>query len=151
MFFSFAMTRWKLSPSTRFEISHFQPVNCTSKNPISRKVFNRFSKNFLHLKRYECGYLGRKCHMRRCFTFAMTRLKLSSSTRFENSHFQPVNCPSKNPISAKVFTRFSKTLLHLKRVEIGHLGWKFEVHRYFIFAMARWKLSPSTRFEIFHF
>ena len=150
-YFTFAMTRWILSPSTRFEISHIQPVNCPVKNPISPKRFKRFSKTFLHLKRYECGHLGPKCQVRRCFTFAMARWKLSPSRRFEISLFQPVNCTGKNPISPKGFKRFSKTLLHLQRVESGHLGRKFQVRRYFIFAIARWKLSPSTRFEISHF
>ena len=149
--FTFAMEKWKLSASTRYEIFHFQHVSCPSKNPISPKVLNRFSKTFLHLKRVGSGHLGSKFEVRRYFIFAVAGWKLSPSKRFEIFQFQPVNCRSKNPISPKVFTRFSKTLLHLKRVESGHLGWKFEFRRYFIFAIARWKLSPSTRFEIFHF
>ena len=107
-YFSFAMASWKLRPSTRFEISHFQPVNCTSKNPISPKVFNRFSKTFIHLKRYESGHLGRKFQVRRYFTFAMASWKLSPSTRFEIFHFQHANCPSKNPISQRYLTDFQK-------------------------------------------
>ena len=150
-YFTFAMAAWKLSPSTRFEIFHFQPVNRTSKYAISPKVFNRFSKSLLHLQRFESGHLGRKFQVPGYFTFAMARWKLSPSTRFEIFHFQPVNCPGKNPISPKVFTRFSKTLLHLKSLESGHLGWKFHVRRYFTFAVSTWKLSPSTRFEISHF
>ena len=150
-YFTFAMTRWKLSPSTRFDISHFQPVNFPSKNPMSPKVSHRFSKTLLHLMRVESGHLGRKCQLRGYFSFAITRWKLSPSTRFEISHFQPVNCPSKNPISRKVFDRFSKTLLHLTHVERQQLGRKFHVSRYFTFAMAMLKLSPSKRFEISHF
>ena len=148
MYFSFAMARWKLRPSTRVEIFQFQTVNRTSKNTVSPKLFNRFSKTLLHLKRVEIGSLGRKFQVRRYFTFAMTRWILSPSKRFEISHIQPVNCPVKNPISPKRFKRFSKTFLHLKRYECGHLGPKFQVRRYFTFAMARWKLSPSRRFEI---
>ena len=63
-------------------------------------------------------------------------------------HFQPVNCASKNPISSTVFNRFSKSLPQLEDVEGGHLGGKFQVPRYFTFAMARWKLCTSTTFEI---
>ena len=151
MYFSFAMTRWKLSPSTRFEISHLQHVNCTSKNPISPKEFNRFSKTFLHLKRCESGHLDRKFQVRWYFTFAMARWKLSQSTRFEITDMQPVNCPSKDPISPKAFNRFSKTVLHLKRVESGNLGRQFQARSYFTFAMTRWGLRASTSFEIFHF
>ena len=145
------MARWKLSPSTTFEISNFQPVNCRSKNPRSLKRFNRFSKTLLHLKRVESGYVGRKYQVSRYFTFQMKRWKLSPSTKFEISHFQPVNCTSKNPISPKVFYRLSKTFLHLKRVESGYVGRIFLLSWYFTSAMTRWKLSPSTRFEISHF
>ena len=119
--------------------------------PISPKVFHRFSKTLLHLKHVESGHFRWKFQVRRYFSFAMKRWKLSPSTRLEIFHFQPVNCSSKDSISLKVFKRFSKILLHLMRVESGHLGRKFEVRSYFIFAIARWKLSPSTSFEIFHF
>ena len=134
-YFTFAMPRWKLSPSTRSEIFYFQPVNGTSKYPISPKVFNRFSKTLLHVKRVESGHFGRKYQVRMYFSFAMTRWKLSPSTRFEISQFQPVNCPSKNPKSPKVFDRFYKTSLHLTHVERRHFDRKFQVRRYFTFAM----------------
>ena len=63
-------------------------------------------------------------------------------------HFQHVHCASNNPISPKVFNRFSKSLPQLEDVEGGHLGVKFQVHRYLTFAMACWKLCASTTFEI---
>ena len=64
-------------------------------------------------------------------------------------HVQPVHCASKNPISPKVFNRFSESLPQLEDVDDGHLGGKFQVRMYFAFAMARWKLGASTIFEIF--
>ena len=67
---------------------------------------------------------------------------------FKFVHFQRVRWASKNPISPKVLKRFSKFLHQLEDVEGGHLGGKFQVHRYFIFTMARWKLCASTTFEI---
>ena len=192
----------------------FQPVHCASKNPISPKVFNRFSKSLPQLEDVESGHLGGKFQVRRYFTFAIARRKLCASTTFEilplstftlcqqkchtppkvfnrfsksfasarrcwgwafgwkvsgakvfyfcngkvkslrhRQHlkfcrFQPVHCASKNPISPKVFNRFSKSLPELEDVEGGHLGGKFQVRRYFTFAMARWKLCASTTFEI---
>ena len=63
-------------------------------------------------------------------------------------HFQPVHCASKNPISPKLFNRFSKSLPQREDVEVLYSGGKFQVHRYFTFAMARWKLCASTTFEI---
>ena len=62
-------------------------------------------------------------------------------------HAQPVHCASKNHISPKVFNRFSKSLPLLDDVEGGHLNGKFQEHRYFSFAMARWKHCASTTFE----
>ena len=52
-------------------------------------------------------------------------------------NFQLVHCASKNPISPKVFIRFSKSSPELEDVEGGHLGGKFAVRWYFTFAMAR--------------
>ena len=49
-------------------------------------------------------------------------------------YFQPVHCASRNPISPKVFNRFSKSLPQLEEVDGGHLGGKFQVRRYFTFA-----------------
>ena len=63
-------------------------------------------------------------------------------------HFQPVHCHSKNPISPKVFNRNPKSLPEPDDVEGGHLGGKFQLRRYFTFAMARWKHCASPTFEI---
>ena len=52
-------------------------------------------------------------------------------------HFQPVHCGSKNLISPKAFNRFSKSSPQLDDFESGNLGEKFQVRRYFTFAMAR--------------
>ena len=149
--FTFAMKRWKLCASTTFEISHFQPAHGPSKNPISPKVFNRISKTFLHLEVVEGGHMGGKFQVRRYFTFEMARWKLCTTKTLEISNFQTVHCPSKNPISPKVFNQISKTFLQLKHVEGGHLGGYFQVRRYFTFDMARWKLCAWTPFEISHF
>ena len=74
--------------------------------------------------------------------------KLCALITFKFCNFQPVHCASKNPISPNVFNRFSKYLPQVEYVECGHLGGKFQVCRYFTFAMARWKLCASTIFEI---
>ena len=67
---------------------------------------------------------------------------------FKFWYFQPVHGPGRNPISPKVFNRFSKSLPQLEDVYGGHLGGKFQERRYFTFAVARWKLCASTTFEI---
>ena len=150
-YFNFAMARWKPGTCTTFEISHFQSVHCYSKNPISPKVFNRFSKSLAQLEDVEGGHLCGKIQARRYYTFAMARWKPCACTTFEISHFQSVHCYSKNPIFPKVFNRFSKSLLQLEDVDGGHMCGKLQVRRYGTFAMARWKLCASTTFEISHF
>ena len=148
---TFAMARWKLSACKTFEVSLFQPVHCPGKNSVSPRAFNQFSKSFPHFDDVEGGHLTGKFQVRRYCTFAMSRWKLSACTTFEISLFQPVHCPSKNPISPKVFNRFSKSLPQLEDFEGGHLGGKFQARRYFTFAMARWELCACTTFEISHF
>ena len=127
---------------------HFQPVQSARKNPVSPKLFSRFSKSLPQREDLERRHLGGMFQVRRCFTFATASWKLCASTSFEISHFQPVHCHSKNPVSPKVFKRFSKTLLQLEDGEGGHLSGKFQVRRYFTSAMARRKLCASTTFEI---
>ena len=127
---------------------HFHPVHCAWKNPISPKVFNRFSKTLPQQEEFEGGHSGGKFQARRYFTFAMARWKLCACTTFEISHFQCVHCHSKNPISPKVFNRFTKSLPQLEDVEGGQFGGKFQARSYFTFAMASWNRCVSTTFEI---
>ena len=128
---------------------HFQRVMCASKNPISPKVFNQFSKSLLHLEDVKGGNLGGKFKLHSYFSFAMARGKLAHRQHLKFCHFQHVHCARINSISPKVFIRFSKTSAQLEVVEGEHLGGKFQVRGYFTFAMACWELSASTRFEIF--
>ena len=53
----------------------------------------------------------------------------------------PLHCPSRNAISSKVFNEFSKTFFWLKDDEGGYCCWKSQVHRYFGFAIQRYKFS----------
>ena len=127
---------------------YFQPVHCASKNPISPKVFNRFSKSLPQLKDFEGGHLGEKFDVCMFFTFGMAWRKRCASTTLKFCYFQPVHCASKNPISPKIFKRFSKSLPQLEDFEGGRLGVKFQLRKYFTFGMAWRKLSASTTFEI---
>ena len=141
-YFNFPMATWKLCASTTLKFCYFQPVHCASKNPISPKIFNRFSKSLPQLKDIEGGRLCGK------FTFAMTGWKLCVSKHLKFCYFQPVHCASKNPISPMVFSRFWKSLPQGEYVECGHLRGIFHVRRYFTFAMARWRLCAFTTYEI---
>ena len=147
-YFIFAMSRWKLCASTTYEILQIQPVQCASKNLISPKIFNRSSKSLPPLEDVEGGNWGERFLMRWYFTFAMARWKLCASTTFEILPLSTCTLCPKIPISPKVFSWFSKSLPQLEDAEGGHLGGKFQLRRYFTFAMARWKRCTSATFEI---
>ena len=129
------------------KVCHFQPVHCASKNPISPKVFNRFSTSLPQLEDFEGGHLGVKFQVRRYFTFATESENFANRQHLKVCHFQPVHCASKNPIFPKVFDRFSKSFPQLEDFEGGHLGGKLQVRMYFTFSMARWELCAWTTFE----
>ena len=141
------MARWKLCASPTFQILPLSTCTLASKNPISRKLFNRFSKSLPQLeglrvciwvKSFRCA--GILLLQWQCENFVLRQ-------HLKVCHFQHVHCASKNPISPKVFNRFSTSLPQLEDFKCGHLGVKFQVRRYFTFAMARWKLCQSTTFE----
>ena len=150
-YFTFAMTRWNFAHRQHLKFCYFQPVHCASKNSISPKIFNQFSKSLPELENAEGGHLGGKFQLRRHFTFEMA----SESFRIDNilkfCYFQPVHCASINPISPKIFNRFSKTLPQLEDPEGGHLGGKFQLRKYFTFAMARWNFAHRQHLKFCHF
>ena len=65
------------------KVCHFQPVHCASKNTISPRLFNRFSKSLAQFEDVEGGHWQGKLQVRWHFTFAMARWKLCASTIFE--------------------------------------------------------------------
>ena len=150
-YFTFAIARWKLAHRQHLKFCLFQHVHCGSKNPISPKVFNRFSKSLHQLEDVDCGHLDWKFQLHRDFSCAMARSKLGQRQHLKFCHFQHVHCAGKNPISPKVFNRFSKSLHQLEDVEDGHSSGKFQMRRYFPFAIARWKLAHRQHLKFCHF
>ena len=128
---------------------NFQNVHCASQNPVSAKVFNRFSKSLPQLADVDGGHFGGKFQMRRYFNFAMATWKLCASTTFEILPLSTcILCQQKSYISKGIHTIF-ETFVSARRCWRWAYGGKFQVRRYFTFAMARWKLYTSTTFEIF--
>ena len=58
------------------KISIFPIIQCPSRNAVSSKVFNEFSKIFFWLKDEEGGYSGWKFQEHRCFGFPLATLPL---------------------------------------------------------------------------
>ena len=99
---------------------HSQPVHCASKNPKSAKVFNRFSKSLPQLQDVECGHSVASF---RCTGILLSQRqgeKFAYRQHLKFCHFQAVHCASKNPVSPKVFNRFSKSLPLLQYVGGWH-------------------------------
>ena len=80
-----------------FKFCHFQHVHCASKNPISPKVFNRFSKIFGSARRcWGWAYRVEKFQVRRCFTFAIAKVKTLRIDNIWNfSTFNTYTLPAK--------------------------------------------------------
>ena len=130
------------------KFSHFQPEHGASKNPISPRLFNRYSKSLPQLEDVGVGIWLERF---RCAGFLPLQWQGENSAlrhHLKSCHFQLVHCTSKNPISPKVLNRFSKSLAQLEYVEGGNLGGMFQVRRYVTFAMAMWKLCALATFEI---
>ena len=211
---AFAMARWKLAHRQHLKFCHFQHVQCASKNPISPKVFNRFSKSLHQLEDVDGGHLGGKFQVTQVFSFCNGKVKTLRIDNIWNfATFNMYTVPGKNPISPKVFNRIFEIFASARRCWGWAFGWKvsgaqvfyfcnskvktlridniwnfatfnmytlpakilylrrystdfrnlclsskmlnmgiwvgkFQVRRYFTFAMARWKLCASTTFEI---
>ena len=68
--------------------------------------------------------------------------------------FFPSHCPCRNARSSKLFNEFSKTFFWLKDEDGGYCCWKFQVHRYFGFAIATVQLfqhPENVKISIFPF
>ena len=150
-YFTFAMARWRVCARQHLIFCHFQHVQCASKNPLSPKVLNRFSKSLHQLEGVESGHLGGQCQVRSCFTFAMARWKLCASTPFEILPLSTcVLCQQKSYIS-KVLNKFSKSLLQLEDVEGAHLGGKSKERRYFILQWQGENFAHWQHLKLCHF
>ena len=155
---------WKVSGAQIFLFCNGKEKTLRIDNIWNFGTFNLYNvpAKILYLQRYSAdfrnlclrakilrGDIWGNVSVAQVFYFCNGKLKTLRIDIISISHFQPVHCHSKNPISPKVFNRFSKSLPELDDVEGGHLGGKFKLRRYFTFAMARWKHCASTTFEIF--
>ena len=137
------MARWKLGASTIIEILPLSTCTlCQQKSYISKgiqSIFEIFASAAIWVGSFRCAGV---------LLLQWQSENFAHRQHFKFCHFQPVHCASRNPISPKIFNQFSKSSPQLEDSEVGHLGGKFQVRRYFNFAMARWKLGASTTFEI---
>ena len=142
------MARWNRCVSTTFEILPLSTCTLLQQKSHISKGIQPIFEVFASARRCWGWALGEKFRVRRYFTFAMARWKLSASKTFEILLLSTCTLWQQKSSISKVFNRLSKSLPQLEDVEGGHLGGKFQARSYFTFAMARWIFCASTTFEI---
>ena len=130
---------------SKFQFFHF---HSPCRNAISSKVFNEFLKIFFWLKYEESGYYGMKIWIAHIFWFCHRNVTtFSNIQKMYKFQFFPLDSPSRNAISSKVFNEFSKTFFLAERWwRSGYCGWKFQVHRNFGFAIETLPLSQPPQY-----
>ena len=145
------MARWKFCSSRTFESLPLSTCTlCQQKCYISKgiqPIFDMFTS-----ARWFWGWkFGCKVSGAQLFYFCNGKVKtlpIDNIWKFAtfNLYTVPAKILSKN-ISKGIQPIF-EIFRQLEDFEGGHLGGKLQVRRYFSFAMAGWKLCPSTTFEI---
>ena len=129
------------------KVCDFKPVHCARKIIYLQRYSTDFRNLCLSSKLLRGGIWVESL---RCAAILLLQWQGENFAYWQHlkvCHFQPVHFASKNPISPKIFNRFSKSLPPLEVVDDGHLGRKSQVGMYFTVAMARWELWVSTKFE----
>ena len=120
-----------------------------------QKYLTNFQKLSFRLKDEEGGYFGWKCLVHRKYWFCNSNVTtFPKSRKCKNFNFSLLHCPARNAISSKIFNEFSKTFFWLKDKEGGYFGWKFQVRRYFGFAIAtlqHFQNPENVKISIFPF
>ena len=121
----FAMARWKLCASTTSEIL---PLSiCTmsqQKSYTSRGIQPIFEIFALAQRCCGGGIWVKSCKFAGILLLQCQGENFALRQQLKFCHFQPVHCASKNPISPKVFNRFSKSLPPARRIWGWAFGWK---------------------------
>ena len=109
--FSFAIaTLQHFQHPENVKISIF-PITLPGRKAISSKVFNEFSKTFFWLKYEQRGSCGGEFEVHRHFCFAIARSQHFQHPENLKISIFPLDCPSRNAISSKVFNQVPKTFL----------------------------------------
>ena len=143
--FSFPIETFQLFQHPEHVKFQLFPLNCPSRNAISSKAFNEFSKTFFYLKDEECGYCGWKFEKHKHYSFAIATLQLFKHPELVKSQLFPLHSPSRNAISSKVFNEFSNTFLWLRDEECGYSWWKIWSAQIFWFCNSNFSTVPTPR------
>ena len=146
-YFSFAMARWKLFASTKLEIFSLSSCTlCQQKSYISKGI-QPILEIFASSRRSSGWAFGWKVSGAQVAYFCNARWKLCAWTTFEILQLSTCTLRLQKSSISKGIQPFLKSLPQLEDFEGGHLVGKFQVRRYFTFAMAKWKVFASITFE----
>ena len=96
-----------LCASTTLEISHFQPVQCAGRNPISPKVFHRLSKSLLHIEDVEGGIWVESFRFGGILLFQWQGENFGHRKHLKFSTFNLLQSSIKNPATMLYLQRYS--------------------------------------------
>ena len=130
-YFGFAIATLPLFQHPENVKFQFFPLHCPSRNAISSKVFNEFSKTFFCLKdarkvaivveNFKCADIW-FCNSN-VTTFPTTR-------KCKNFNFSLYTIPAEMLYLQKYLPNFQNLSFSWKILESGYCGWKFQVRRY---------------------
>ena len=136
------MGRENFAQEQHLKFCHFQPVHCVSKNRISPKLLNRFSKSLPQLEDVDGGHLVGTLQVCRYFTFATARWNFRASTTFEILILSTCTfCQQKSYISKgtqPIFEIFASA----RRCLGWEFGWKVSGAQVFCFCNGNVKTLP---------
>ena len=142
----------KFAHRQHLKFCRFQPVHCASKNPISPKVFNRFSKSSASARRCWGWAFGWKVLGAQIFYFCNGKVKTLRIDNIWNfATFNLYTVPAKILHLQRYSTDFRNLCLSSKMLRVVHLGGKFQVRRYFTFAMQGENFAHRKHLKFCHF
>ena len=156
------MARWKLSHRENLKFCHFQHVHCGSKNPISPKVFNRYSKSLQQLEDVERGNSGGK-FQDRLNNFGDIGFLLAQCTDWKRQNFKccrcakfsPCHCKSKIPALLKLSSQMpTPNIFELKqrfRKSVQYL-WRYKIFagKVYMLRVAKFQMLSMRKFSSCH-
>ena len=148
--FCFCNSHMTTFPTSRkWKISIF-PLHCLSRNAISSKVFNEFSKLFL-AKRWGRWLLRLKMSSAQSFCFCNSNMTTFPTSRKWKISIFPLHCLSRNAISSKVFNEFSKTFFGWKVRKVAIVVQNFRCTDIMVLQYQRYNFSNIQKMKYFNF
>ena len=122
------------------------PLHCPSRNAISSKVFNEFSKKIFLTERWGRWLLSLKILGAQIFWFCNSNVTtFPTSRKCKNFNFSLYTVPAEMLYLQKYLTNFQKLSFGWKMKEGGYCGWKISSAQIFWFCNSNVTTFPTCR------